>query len=102
MPIDVGRTSDITPAIRRAVIVRSGGYCEVCHQVAASHCDFHHIDFWVRDNGPSSEANTVMVCGRDHPLSTRRAHPHPRPDGLQLRRPDGTLIPKPDRHRPAA
>lgn len=104
VPIDVGRTSrTITSAIRRAVIVRSGGYCEVCHQVEASHCDFHHIDFWVRDNGPSSEANTVMVCGRDHHALHEGGHTLIRgPDGLQLRRPDGTLIPKPDRHRPAA
>lgn len=104
VPIDVGRTSRIiTPAIRRAVIVRSGGFCEVCHQVSASHCDFHHIDFWVRDTGPTSEANTVLVCGRDHHALHEGGHTLIRgPDGLQLRRPDGTLIPKPDRHRPAA
>jgi hypothetical protein len=104
VPIDVGRTSRaITPAIRRAVIVRSGGFCEVCHQVAAQHCDFHHIDFWVRDNGPTSEANTVLVCARDHHALHEGNHTLIRgPDGFQLRRPDGTLIPKPDRHRPVA
>ena len=104
VPIDVGRTSrTITPAIRRAVIVRAGGYCEVCHQVAAQHCDFHHIDFWVRDNGPTSEANTLLLCARDHHALHEGNHTLIRgPDGFQLRRPDGTLVPKPDRHRPAA
>ena len=104
VPIDVGRTSRIiTAAIRRAVLVRSGGYCEVCHQVEASRCDFHHIEFWVRDHGPTSEANTVLVCGRDHRALHEGGHQLIRgPDGFQLRRRDGTLVPKPDRHRPAA
>lgn len=104
MPIDVGRTSRIvTPAIRRAVLVRSGGYCEVCHQVELQHCSFHHIEFWVRDDGPTSEANIVLVCNRDHHALHEGGHTLIRgPDGYQLRRPDGTLIPKPDRHHPAA
>jgi hypothetical protein len=93
-PLDVGRrTPVIPPAIRRAVILRDK-HCRFpgCDQ-PPSRCDVHHIQHWA-DGGPTSLANSTLLCRR------HRGRVH-RPDGFRLdpagerpvfRRPDGSLL----------
>jgi hypothetical protein len=98
-PLDVGRkTPVVSPALRRALIVRDRGCrfpgCDRPH----AWCDAHHVRHWA-DGGPTALTNLVLLCRRHH----RRIH-----DGFGVRmeagqpvfsRPDGTLLP--DRAPPA-
>ena len=93
-PLDVGRrTPVISPALRRAVIVRDRGCrfpgCDRPH----SWCDAHHVVHWA-DGGPTALANLVLLCRRHHRLIHCRG-------GFTLRlevgrpvfrRPDGSVL----------
>jgi len=93
-PLDVGRrTPVVSPAIRRAVIVRDRRCrfpgCDRPH----TWCDAHHVVHWA-EGGPTALANLVLLCRRHH----RMVH---RPRGFRLelehgrpifRRPDGSLL----------
>jgi hypothetical protein len=98
-PMDVGRrTAVVSPAMRRAVIVRDGHCrfpgCDRPH----TWCDAHHIVHWA-DGGETAVANLVLLCRRHH----RLVH---RPGGFRIvteggrpvfRRPDGSPLPEPTR-----
>jgi len=101
--LDVGRAQRLaTPAIRKAVWARSGGMCEICHQVPASRCQVHHIAYW-EHGGVTSVDNSLLVCSHDHHLLHEGRHTVERTaDGFQLVRPDGSLPRLPFRFRPAA
>jgi hypothetical protein len=67
-PLDVGRrTRTISPAQRRALVVRDGGCqwsgCDRPHRW----CDAHHIIHWV-DGGLTDLANLILLCRRHHRL----------------------------------
>jgi Domain of unknown function (DUF222)/HNH endonuclease len=93
-PLDVGRrTALISPAVRRALIVRD----EHCRFPGCDRphtwCDAHHITHWA-DGGPTSLPNLVLLCRRHHRLIHRR-------EGFRLdledgravfRRPDGSPL----------
>jgi hypothetical protein len=93
-PLDVGRrTPVVSPALRRAVIVRDRGCrfpgCDRPH----SWCDAHHVVHWA-DGGPTALANLVLLCRRHHRMIHERS-------GFQLlledgrpvfRRPDGSVL----------
>jgi hypothetical protein len=93
-PLDVGRrTPVVSPAMRRAVIVRDRGCrfpgCDRPH----TWCDAHHIVHWA-DGGPTAVRNLLLLCRRHH----RATHEN---DGPQLaivegrpvfRRRDGTVL----------
>ncbi|MDP9299060.1 MAG: HNH endonuclease [Actinomycetota bacterium] len=93
-PLDVGRrTSVVSPAIRRAVIVRDRRCrfpgCDRPH----TWCDAHHVVHWA-DGGPTALPNLVLLCRRHH----RIIH-QPRGFRLELedrrpifRRPDGSVL----------
>ena len=93
-PLDVGRrTPVISPAIRRAVIVRDR-HCRFpgCDRPHAW-CDAHHVVHWA-DGGPTAVPNLLSLCRRHH----RLVH---RPGGFRLelmdgrpvfRRSDGSLL----------
>ena len=93
-PLDVGRrTPVVSPAMRRAVIVRDG-YCRFpsCDR-PQTWCDAHHVVHWA-DGGPTAVANLVLLCRRHH----RMVHEH---GGFRLdledgrpvfRRPDGSML----------
>lgn len=67
--LDVGRRHRLaTPAIRRGVMARSGGRCELCHLVPAGRCEVHHLDHWHRDGGSTSIERSVLVCHHCHHL----------------------------------
>jgi hypothetical protein len=72
-PLDVGRrTAVISPALRRAVIVRDRGCrfpgCDRPH----SWCDAHHVVHRA-DGGPTALANLVLLCRRHHPMVHARS-----------------------------
>jgi len=100
--VDVGRTQRLaTPAIRKAVWARSGGVCEICHQVPAIRCQVHHIRPW-EHGGETSLENSLLVCSHDHHLLHEGRHTVKRTaEGFQLVRPDGSLPRLPYRFRPA-
>jgi hypothetical protein len=93
-PLDVGRrTPVVSPALRRAVIVRDRGCrfpgCDRPH----SWCDAHHVVHWA-DGGPTTLANLVLLCRRHHRMVHERS-------GFRLaleegrpvfRRPDGSVL----------
>jgi hypothetical protein len=93
-PLDVGRrTPVVSPAIRRAVIVRDRHCrfpgCDRPH----TWCDAHHVVHWA-DGGPTALQNLVLLCRRHH----RMVHEH---RGFRLglldgcpvfRRPDGSAL----------
>jgi hypothetical protein len=67
-PLDVGRASyPVTAAIRRALIVRDGSCAQPGCGRPAAWCDAHHISRWL-DSGPTSLANTVLLCEAHHRL----------------------------------
>lgn len=93
-PLDVGRrTPVVSPAMRRAVIVRDRHCrfpgCDRPH----TWCDAHHVVHWA-DGGPTAMLNLVLLCRRHH----RMVH---QPGGFRLelaegrpvfRRPDGSVL----------
>lgn len=104
-PLDVGRTQRLaTAAIRKAVWVRSGGVCEVCHHTRLSWCQVHHIRPWTpadgSPGGPTSLDNSALVCTSCHHLLHEGRHTLERTEsGFRLRRPDGSSprLPSPTR-----
>ena len=100
--LDVGRSQRLaTPAIRKAVWARSGGYCEICSQIRLTWCQLHHIDWW-RNGGVTSVENSLLVCNHCHKTIHDRRHTvHREPDGTyRLLKPDGTPLRRPLGHRP--
>ena len=93
-PLDVGRqTPVVSPAIRRAVVLRDRVCrfpgCERPH----SWCDSHHITHWA-DGGRTAVSNLALLCRRHH----RLIHV---PGGFRMqmgdrgpvfRRPDGSVL----------
>ena len=102
--LDVGRTHRLaTPAIRAGVWARSGGECEVCHQMKLTWCQVHHIIPWdpAAGNGPTSLENSALACNHCHRLLHEGRHTLRRtPQGFLLVGPDGQLVPRRLRHRP--
>ncbi|MBO0804205.1 MAG: HNH endonuclease, partial [Nocardiopsaceae bacterium] len=73
VPLDVGFSSHIPDAIRRAVIARAGGYCEWpggC-DVPAAASDVHHIRHKA-DGGPTSVAGCGCFCQFHHDVCIHR------------------------------
>ncbi|WP_084128510.1 HNH endonuclease signature motif containing protein [Demequina sp. NBRC 110055] len=65
LPLDVGRKHRLfTEAQRTALAERDGG-CACCH-APASHCEAHHIRWWMRDSGPTDISNGVLLCTGCH------------------------------------
>ncbi len=67
-PLDVGRAvRTVTPAIRRALIIRDGG-CRFpgCDRPPAW-CDAHHITHWI-NGGQTSLGNLVLLCRHHHTI----------------------------------
>ena len=67
-PLDVGRRTPVVSAgMRRALIVRDR-HCRFpgCDR-PPSYCDAHHIVHWAK-GGPTSMANTILLCRRHHRL----------------------------------
>jgi hypothetical protein len=102
--LDVGRTQRLAPpAIRAGVWARSGGVCEVCHQVKLTWCQVHHIVPWdpAAGNGPTSLENSALVCNHCHRLLHEGRHTLRRtPEGFLLVAPDGHEVRHRLRHRP--
>jgi hypothetical protein len=74
-PLDVGRASrTVTPAQRRAVIVRDR-HCRYpgCDR-PARWCDVHHLVHWA-DGGPTDLDNLILLCRRHHTLVHERGYP---------------------------
>ncbi|MEO8291809.1 MAG: DUF222 domain-containing protein [Actinomycetota bacterium] len=93
-PLDVGRrTALISPALRRAVIVRDGRCrfpgCDRPH----TWCDAHHVAHWA-DGGPTSLDNLMLLCRRHHRLIHRPGgfRLTLEDDGPVFRRPDGSPL----------
>ncbi len=64
--LDVGRAKrTIPPAIRRALIARDQGCVWPGCKRAPIHCEGHHIEHWL-DDGPTSLANSALLCHSHH------------------------------------
>ncbi len=102
--LDVGMRHRLaTPAQRRAVLVRSGGHCEIGEcDIPFDHCDLHHIDPYNprTGTGPTALANLVAPCPYHHHLLHEGGYSvRSTPAGLELRRPNGTLVTTTHTHR---
>jgi hypothetical protein len=93
-PLDVGRrTPVISPAQRRAVVVRDR-HCQFpgCDR-PAPWCDVHHIVAW-EEGGPTDLGNLILMCRPHHRLLHRRHGFRLELDGgiRVFRRPDRTVL----------
>jgi hypothetical protein len=93
-PLNVGRrTPVVSPALRRAVIVRDRECrfpgCDRPH----SWCDAHHVVHWA-DGGPTALANLILLCRRHHRMiHARGGFSLGLEDGRPMfRRPDGSVL----------
>ena len=93
-PIDVGRAERLfTPAQWRVMIVASGGGCEFpgC-DVPHERCQAHHLLPWDA-GGRTDLANGMLVCHlHHHLLHEGRFTARRTAAGLEVRRPDGTVV----------
>ena len=81
-PLDVGRKRyRTTPAQRRALIVRDGGCVWPGCDRPPGWCEAHHLDEWLRNDGPTDLDNLALLCPRHH----HDAHE----GGQLLERPEG-------------
>jgi len=64
--LDVGRrTRTISPALRRALVVRDAGCVHPSCDRPPSWCEGHHLEHWV-DGGTTDLANLILLCRRHH------------------------------------
>jgi len=92
-PLDVGRkTPVVSPAMRRAVIVRDRDCRFPGCDRPPPWCDCHHVRHWIR-HGPNAVRNLVLLCRRHHRFV------HEGRFGVEMiqgqpvfRRPDGTVL----------
>jgi len=64
--LDVGRrTRTISPALRRALVVRDAGCVHPGCDRPPSWCEGHHLRHWV-DGGTTDLANLILLCRRHH------------------------------------
>ncbi len=71
-PLDVGRSRrTLNTALRRALVVRAGGCCEMpgCDR-PASWCEGHHLIHWAH-GGATALGNLLLLCRRHHVLVHR-------------------------------
>jgi hypothetical protein len=92
-PLDVGRTTRITPPwIRRALIVRDGGCAFPDCGRPPSWGDPHHVVHWT-SGGPTALSNLVLLCRRHHRLIHHKRFSVEIVDGLpRFHRADGTVL----------
>lgn len=91
-PLDVGRrTPVISPALRRALIIRDGGCVFVNCGRPPAWCDAHHVRHWA-DGGETSLANTGLLCRPHHRLIHDGFRMESTDDRFRFYRPDGSLI----------
>lgn len=65
-PLDVGRaTRTVSPAVRRALVLRDGGCAFPGCSRPPSWCHAHHVRHWA-DGGPTAVGNLVLLCGFHH------------------------------------
>jgi hypothetical protein len=93
-PLDVGRrTPVVSPAMRRAVVVRD----RACRFPGCARpqtwCDAHHVVHWA-DGGPTAVANLLLLCRRHHRLVHERGGFRLELEGDRpvFRRPDGSVL----------
>jgi len=104
-PLDLGRSRrTLNAALRRALIVRAGGCCEMpgCDR-PASWCEGHHRIHWAH-GGPTDLNNLLLLCRRHHTLVHRSGWDiHLDPSGHPVFTPpallDPTRTPRPSRMR---
>jgi hypothetical protein len=91
-PLDLGRrTPVVSPALRRAVIVRDRTCRFPGCERPSSWCDAHHVRHWAK-GGPTSLSNLVLVCRRHHRLVHEGFGLEMGANGPVFRRPDGTVL----------
>lgn len=94
LPLDIGRSENIPPQIRRAVLLRDRTCAWPRCGRPAVYCDVHHLRH-KEDGGETSVANCVLLCQFHHDVCVHRRgwrlilHP----DGTtEARSPDGAKV----------
>ncbi|MEP1123967.1 MAG: HNH endonuclease signature motif containing protein [Ilumatobacter sp.] len=71
-PVSIGRTSRVIPErLRRTVLHRDHGCCQVPGCTATRGLDLHHVVHWSR-GGPTDSSNLITVCSRHHRMHHRK------------------------------
>ncbi|MFN7148680.1 MAG: DUF222 domain-containing protein [Microthrixaceae bacterium] len=72
LPVDMGRSvRTVTPAQRRALVLRDGGCTFPGCECPAAWTDAHHIDEWDAGDGPTDLDNLLLLCRRHHRVAHR-------------------------------
>lgn len=91
-PLDVGRrTAVVSPAIRRAVVVRDRRCRFPGCDRPPPWCDAHHVRHWV-DGGRTSVDNLILLCRRHHRLTHERFALEMTDGRPVFRRRDGSVL----------
>ncbi|MGX5657066.1 DUF222 domain-containing protein, partial [Geodermatophilus nigrescens] len=96
VPLDLGREHRLADRhVRRAAEVRDGGCVFAGCGAPTWWCDVHHVVHWL-DGGPTSLANSALLCERHHTKVHHGFRVQRLPDGRwHTWRPDGTEITTP-------
>src|SRR5919204_3948296 len=100
-PLDVGRTTRITPPwIRKALVVRDGECAFPDCGRPPSWCDPHHVVHWT-NGGATALSNLALLCRRHHRLIHHKRFSVEIVDELpRFSRADGTVLEAADRAPP--
>ncbi|MGH8933336.1 MAG: DUF222 domain-containing protein [Egibacteraceae bacterium] len=63
--LDAGRTRKQPTRAQRVAVIARDKVCVGCSAPAAR-CQVHHVEWWVRDLGPTDEGNLCLVCWDCH------------------------------------
>lgn len=93
-PLDVGRARrSVSPAQRKALIIRDGGCRFPSCDRPPPWCDGHHIQHWSM-GGSTDLSNLVLLCRRHHTLIHEGGFGIDTGGGrMVFRRPDGSALP---------
>ncbi len=64
--LDLGRTARFPSAPLKRALKHRDKTCQFPGCTRRRNLDIHHIEFWVRDNGPTDRVNLVRLCPYHH------------------------------------
>jgi hypothetical protein len=101
-PMDIGRTQRTYTGPQRHAVIARDRHCQYPGCTAPPTLgEIHHIREWIRDNGPTSVTNGILLCWHHHHTIHQRHITITRePEGWKFTERDGQPITPRDRQTP--